>query len=371
MFGASVWLSPDRPAPIPDHVYCSACSARPDNAVLTSHDGSFAVSAEPGHYWLVIEKGQFRSEREIDIAAGTTELDAPATTLPSRNDPANGQHIPKIAIAYGNYDAVGDIFAKIGIGTLVGEKDPHSSGVDDGDSKQELTFYSYTGTGTGTVAQLVTNLSELEKFHIVFFPCSTDIDDALFARPDVLANLRRYVADGGKLYVTDWAGEIADRAFPPQIELGGDGLDSKIDSTGDYDPLALTGTLDVAGTADGALYTAYDGAAVDRDLEAWLGFQNLTVEDNWNWIASVHAHDKGGGTIDTPKVWVTGSDNAGHGSHPLAVTYEPTGCGKVLYTTFHTTGPSANSSHAGLMPQERVLLFLIMEIGSCSENPVY
>src|SRR5207248_2056831 len=109
-------------------------------------------------------------------------------------------------------------------------------------------------------------------------------------------------------YVTDWAGEIADRAFPPQLELGGDGLAGEaIDSTGDYDPAALTGTLDIAGTADGALYTAYDGAAVDRDLAAWLGFQHLTVEDNWNWIAGVHPHAKGQNVIDTPKVWVTGS----------------------------------------------------------------
>ena len=41
----------------------------------------------------------------------------------------------------------------------------------------------------------------------------------------------------------------------------------------------------------------------------------------------------------------------------------PTGCGKVLYSTFQTS----NTAHPGMYPQERVLLYLIMEIQQCSE----
>jgi len=79
--------------------------------------------------------------------------------------------------------------------------------------------------------------------------------------------------------------------------------------------------------------------------------------------------DMGDPVYDDPKAWLTGSDGT-HGDGPLAVTYEPTGCGKVLYSTFQTSGASAAESHAGLMPQERVLLFLIMEISSCTQNPI-
>ena len=74
--------------------------------------------------------------------------------------------------------------------------------------------------------------------------------------------------------------------------------------------------------------------------------------------------------LDDPKAWITGSDDQGHGPHALAVTYEPTGCGKVLYSTFQTSGADASESHAGLMPQERVLLFLIMEITACTSGPI-
>jgi len=39
-------------------------------------------------------------------------------------------------------------------------------------------------------------------------------------------------------------------------------------------------------------------------------------------------------------------------------------------STFQTSGASASESHMGLMAQERVLLFLIMEISACTQNPV-
>ena len=50
-----------------------------------------------------------------------------------------------------------------------------------------------------------------------------------------------------------------------------------------------------------------------------------------------------------------------------AITYQPTGCGKVLYTTFQT----AFAAHVGLYPQERILIYLIMEIQTCSDNPIF
>ena len=74
--------------------------------------------------------------------------------------------------------------------------------------------------------------------------------------------------------------------------------------------------------------------------------------------------------IDMPKAWVTGSNSGplggGGAKKPLTVTFEPAGCGRVLYSTYHTT----EGAHLGLFPQERILLYLIMEIGVCSDNPV-
>ena len=93
----------------------------------------------------------------------------------------------------------------------------------------------------------------------------------------------------------------------------------------------------------------------------------------WDHIAVLHTIDQGPtaaypeGHLETPKAWVEGDwDDDGILSHPLTVTFEPIGCGRVLYSTYHT----ADNTHVGLVPQERVLMHLVMEIGVCSNNPV-
>nr|HEX4317670.1 hypothetical protein [Kofleriaceae bacterium] len=390
IFGALVYASSTPPTPIPDHTYCESCVDTPSNAVTTDHDGSFTLNVNPGTYYLVIQKGQFMLTQMVTFSGSTMALPAQDTTLPSKWDPANGAYIPKVAVVQGNYDAVEDILAKIGFGTLSGDK--MGSDVGEG-GVQEVTFYQWDDTGNTSAKYLLENVSEMEKYHIIFFPCSTDVDDGELASETVLQNIRQFVKDGGKLYVTDWSGETADRAFPPQLQLGDDsGFDDEIDSTGTYDPSTLAGTLTTPGTADGDEYDATDGKAIDPDLEAWLGLQigpteddptpqqynpdQFTVVDNWNYIEKMNPVMKGmdgsGNPVyDEPKAWLTATDpNVSIGPKPVAVTYEPTGCGKVLYSTFQTSGADASESHAGLMPQERVLLFLIMEISACTQNPI-
>lgn len=384
IFGATIYVTDTKPQPIPQQVYCEPCIDTPQGAVTSKHDGSFELSVDgAGPYVLVIQKGPFRLEQAIDIGVGTTSLPPSSTTLPSRNDPQNGAWIPKVAIARGDYDAIEDILGKIGFGTMDG------SGQKLGSPGNEITFYNWSTTGAGSVTSLVSDLSELRKYHIVFFPCSTEVIDELFTDQVILKNIRTFVAEGGKLYVTDWTGEVSDRAFPPQIELGDTGF-STTDSTGTYDPITLDGTLTQIGDADGSLYDSPDGKAVDPDLNQWLGLQSGPTEENpsssmynpdffmaahnWNTITALTSvmkgtDDMGQPVYDDPKAWVTGSDNSGHNG-PLAVTFEPAGCGKVLFSTFQTSGASAADMHAGLTPQERVLLFLIMEISACTQNPI-
>ena len=126
------------------------------------------------------------------------------------------------------------------------------------------------------------------------------------------------------------------------------------------------------------------GRAVDPDLGMWLGLQvgptetNATpamynsqrfpVTHNYNWVKALKSvaigNDANGvPVVDEPKPWVAGTKPGVAGQHAQAVTYTPTGCGKVLYSTFQTS----NTGHAGMYPQERVLLYLIMEIQQCSE----
>jgi hypothetical protein len=382
--GALVYISDTRPAPIPDGVFCEACVATPNGGTLTTADGSFELVVSPGPYYLVIQKGQFRIEHEMTFSLGTTALPPNVTTLQAQWNPAMGIYMPRVAMAQGTNDSIEDILAKLGFGTLSG----NGFGGPVGENGQtELAIYQYAGVDPGSVTYLLQNLDEMRKYHILFFPCATSMSslDNLLRDQTVLANLRRYVNEGGKLYVTDWSGELADRAFPPQIELG----DTGADSTGTYDPVTFTGTLATIGDSNGGLYTSPDAKAVDPGLRDWLGLQtgpsengsvgmynpdNFIVTDIWNWIRSLNAvqlgvDDQDLPVYDTPKAWVTGTkpNQAGGQQKPLAVTYQPTGCGKVLYTAFQTS----SSKHQGLYPQERVLMYLIMEIQTCSDNPIF
>ncbi len=385
--GALVYVTTARPAPIPEGVYCEQCVATPSGGVLTGADGSFSLDVAPGRYWVVIEKGQFRIESEYELQIGPLAMTAQQTTLPSVWDPATGRYMPRMAMAPGSSDRIEDILGKLGVGTMTG----NSFGNPMGEKGPELAIYDYAGpvTAPDSVAYLLSNMSELRKFHIIFFPCKAGIPseiNTLLQDQVILGNIRRYVSEGGKLYVTDWSGEIADRAFPQQVSLG----DSGADSEGTYDLAEpFGGTLTIVGDADGGLYEAPDGKAVDPGLSAWLGLQSgptengssvgmynpnmFEITDLWNWVKKLNAVpigvDANSMTVyDTPKAWITGSKpgTSGGMNRPAAVTFEPTGCGKVLFTTFQTAG----AAHAGLYPQERVLLYLIMEITTCSDNPI-
>lgn len=373
--GALVYITNAKPEPIPAQVYCEECVPTPQGGVLTSADGSFKLEVEPGNYWLVIQKGQFRIEQMIGASLGTTALPPNATTLPSQWKPEAGLYMPKVAVVKGTNDNIEDILGKIGFGTMSG----NTFGSPQGENGPEVTMFTYTNVMT-----LLGDMAEMRKYHIIFFPCATSMTgiNTQLSDQTILGNIRRYVSEGGKLYVTDWSGELADRAFPQQIELG----DSGADSVGTYDPATFAGTLTTAGDADGSLYESSDGKAIDQDLNAWLGLQmgpqengatglynpnQFEVTDNWNWIKKINpvmigTDMQGMPVYDQPKVWVTGSGPNSGGPKPQAVTYQPTGCGKVLYTTFQT----AVSQHVGLYPQERILIYLIMEIQTCSDNPI-
>jgi hypothetical protein len=388
IFGALVYATTVKPPPIPQEVFCEECVDAPGNATFSSHDGSFTLSIDPGTYWLVIQKGQFRSERQITVEPGQAlALTAAETTLPSVHDPDNGSWVPRVAVVLGSDDRIENVLGKIGFGTMQNNR-VTSTGREmvvyqnlDGDSVS-IPDSEITGTGNA----LLGDLAALKRFHIVFFACSTA---DLNMTPQVRRNIREYVNAGGKIYVTDWAGEVMDQAFPPQVTFHGyNDRRGTADTTGTYDPIALTDAIDQAGTANGTSspFQTTDSRPVDADLKTWLGLQSaptpasatarpinvdagFLIDHHYNRInaltpVQVGVDEQGAPIINTPKVWLEGSARGGTAGqkYPYSVTFEPTGCGRVLYSTYETSG----AAHASLYPQERVLLYLIMEIGVCT-----
>jgi hypothetical protein len=389
--GALVYLTSAPPPPIPQQTYCAACVTPPGRSAMSDARGRFTLNGYPeGRWYLVIEKGQFRRQVEVEIEAGVMlPLDADVTTLPSRLEPSTGTFTPRIAVAMGASDHLEDILGKMDLGEVdaSGRFIPmSSSGVFD--------VYSNGGTDGGiaidSLANLVRDPVRLANYHILFIPCSGDANTSALRDVNVLRNLRQYVANGGNLYVTDWSGEWHDNVFPAQIQLGGDGgifgFFSRIDTPASaWNAATETWNTSQFGDADGSSYDTPNGEVIDPDMREWLAAQsgpnagggrstpynatNFRIEGNWNFIEAVHdvvvgQTPDGRDIIDSPKVWVIGgSTSRPTPKRPMTVSYEPVGCGRVVYSTYHTT----DDVHTGLVPQERVLLYLIMEIGTCRD----
>ncbi len=388
VYDALVYLTAQPPAPIPQEVFCEEC-VEDHGGALTDHKGNFELTGViPGSYWLVVQKGQFRLETEITIdAPGRVPLAQSQTTLPSTHNPGQGQWIPRIALASGVYDDMQDILGKMGIGSV------DAGGVFvPGSAAGRFDVYSnggeIDGVALGTLTTLMMDLDKMSQYHIIFIPCSGEANTAALSNPQVLKNIRQYVAAGGKLYVTDWSGEWADNVFPEQVELYdgilGGGTDTPANA---WNPANETWNVGAFGDADGApSYTSDHAEAVDPDLHGWLDGQagpqetgtdglysasDFDIGGNWNHISGLNSvtlgmDDEGFPIVDEPKAFVIGDDGMAGGKKPLTVTFEPVGCGRVLYSTYHTT----DHTHDGLVPQERILLYLIMEIGVCHAGPI-
>jgi hypothetical protein len=389
--GAMVYFADDaRPNPIPDGVYCDRCELYPQVFTPTDAKGHFTIAnVTPGSHRLVIEKAQFRLETTIEVPAQQgLALPAKQTTLPSEHDPLHGKWTPHVAIAIGDSDHIEDIFGKIGMLEL--------------DATGRVTEASFANTDRidlygnpidppfpaehkGTITTLFGDLQRMKRYHIIFVPCNFDSNVAPLAAPAMRHNIQEYVAAGGKLYVTDWSAEWEDAAFPEFIRF-----DAQHDTTvamananminegdGDFGHFALH-----ARASDPVLSDWLDGQKAplvvptggEEDdfpsmyAEGVINAQDFVIEQNWTLIretptVTIGTDMNGMPVTNTAKTWISGDYMGAY--YPHAVTFEPS-CGRVLYSTYHT----AQKTHEWLVPQERVLLHLIMELGVCNAGPI-
>jgi hypothetical protein len=353
--------------PAPRTGECNQCIA--SGAALThtetAVDGTFTLSLSRGSR-LVIEKGVFVRTLDVEVTecGATIALDDEATRLP-RND-GEGR-IPRIAIGTGFYDAMQNVVAKIGLGAV------DSSGWLVPGSEQ---FDLYDGTGDGfgsmpTLESLLRDEDRLKTYDIVFINCGSAPEDDFFgggsilSEPAVRANLRAFVEGGGRLYVTDEAYDYVEQTFPRFIAFEEDG--------------DLTETPEPEDEAElGEDMESVDATVHDDTLRAWLESLGHAVGGTVQITGMI-----GGWTVieevDTTlgKTWVSGNV-MWYGSsgfelmsdvRPLTVTFD-LGCGRVLYTSYHTDDSFFGTSGTALTAQELILAYLILEIGKCIEDPV-
>ena len=353
--GALVYLTTGEPEPVPDGVYCAQCVEIPCDAysVLTEPDGSFELPAIAGAgKKLVVQKGQFLHVTPIDVVEGNNPIGAEESSLPGRWAPEEGEWIPRIAIANSFTDEIHDVLAKLGLGQVdtTGELIDGTEQFDILDGPDSSEFLN--------------DIERMNQYHIIFVPCQPQ--NFGVAGSSQSERIQEWVAAGGKWYVTDWANDFIDRPFP------------------DYQ----TFHAETPGNIDLSRYDT-TAAVTDPDLLAWLqalppslkdigggnptlyDLPQIDVRDNWSGIdetPNVTAMNMEGEEVDVGHhAWVTGPchacDPVGT-DRPMTVSAQY-GCGRMMFSTYHTE----EAVHSGLSPQELVLLYIILEIGICHDEP--
>ena len=344
--GALVYLTSELPDPIEDTTFCYDCENMGGKPwALSGADGSFSITNAPsGTVYLVTRKGLFRRVRQITITAGEPYfVPDDESTLPGANS-APYDEIPSYAVLLNGYDLPEDMLAKMGLGELT------SSG--NLDTAQPYSFDLYNdsysdSTAVGSSSSLVSSLTNLENYHMVFFPC---ICHTLTAT-SYTSNLQNYVIGGGKIYSSCWASQWAETPFPNAIEFSGS---------------------DTAYNAGNVGYWDSFGTITDAEMRAWLAevnpssnLDNYPFDGGYILIDSLttgayagHGLEEDGGLV-IPKSWV--NDVSDYPGHPLTVTYNYD-CGKVFFSTYQVveSTPSTN-----IRPQEWVLIYLFFEVGVC------
>lgn len=147
-------------------------------------------------------------------------------------------------------------------------------------------------------------------------------DDQLVTDPAVIAAIQEFVDLGGHLYVTDWAYDLIEVAFPGAIEFLGDDLN--LDDAQQGEPQTVN-----ARVVDQVMLESLEMSAGANEVETVFNF------DSWAVVESV-----GAGTdvlLEADIIYQDGADLIPIAASPvLTVTEVGDRGGKVVYTAFHT-----------------------------------
>jgi hypothetical protein len=374
--GALVYVTNSPPDPIPDGVYCAECVELECGIDFTETDidGTFSLGANSGGgKYLVVQKGQFMRVTPINIALGNTDLPDASVELPGEWNPGMGLYIPRIAVADGTFDRIEDALGKFGLSdtAIVNFTETTIPGTENfelWDNGRNPATDGYVSQGTMT--ELVSNPNNLDRYHIIFVPCSGDGHLTALNNQQNVDNVRAWVEAGGRWYVADWANEWLGMTFPEyQNFYGGGNTD-----LGVYDSLADVldpGMLDWLEALPNVLKDI--NPLNDENHPTLFQLPQLLTVDNWSGIQyplpEIMVDDMMGNPVNVGhQVWLEGPGGGGsipvNDIHPLTVTAQY-GCGKIQFTSYHT---AEFFDYVGLSPQELVLIYTILEIGVCQES---
>jgi hypothetical protein len=355
--GALVYTSLDMPADIPSTVHCEDCEDMTAKFwTLTNPDGTFELSGVPSldDWYLVVQKGLFRTVTEFPVGPGGNDAPLEATTLPGDNSGDGMKRIPNFAVAKNGWDLAEDMLAKLGMGDV------------DGSGHLALgteTFDLFNddvqaGPSYPDSSAIYASQDSMNAYHMIFMPCiSGTMKNQMLLNDSGLDMLRSYISAGGKLYGSCYAYDWVEMPFHQYITFVSDNQTTSeqanlLDSTVmEYD---THGTIN-----DPQMRDWLSVVAPSENPDNWPFF-GAWVEANFtNDVDDGHGIDENNGVV-MPITWVT--DNVHKPGAPLTVTYDYD-CGRIFFSAYQVVESSPSPQ---IRPQEYVLIYLMMEVGVCS-----
>ena len=358
--------------PFPAGVACELCNMPVDAAAAaatTDAAGTFTLDLSnvpvSSSLQLTVNKGRFRRTTTIDVTpCSPTTASATATTLPGKS--AAGDDIPKIAVATGNKDQLDLVLAAMG---LDGQQ-----GFDCYEGRASTTKALTSPCGMHGTLQPIENLLKnetmMEQYNLVFLSCAPGKFNGLAPadQQTIATNLQTWTQHGGRLFVTDNSYDYVAQAFPSAVTFlnGNTTVDAANVGYGTsgagttYAGQINDTTLAAWLAAVGAIPTGSNSVMLTGYLNLWSVIQSLPMTTD-DIVDATNAQAYPSATATTPGPAM---------SYPQTIRFDVAApgssqaCGRAIYTSYHTL-PTTTSDPTQLVPQERILEYLMLEAGAC------
>jgi hypothetical protein len=303
-------------------------------STTTGPNGEFSFDrVDAGRHNLTVVSGSFsRTSQVIVNADQTTDLTTAAAKVCLDASTAS------LAVIGGSYDHIEGILDRLGL---------------------RYDMKGDDGLDPDRAALFLSDFQAMKNYDIIFINCgglaSMIFDPVIAFYPgDFAGNLRRFVEEGGSLYVSDQSYTFVEKAFPDMINFIGDDNELLAAAVG-WAPQTIAATV-----ASPVLRTLLgrDTAEIEFPEDPYLGISNMS----WIVAEGVGATSVAHLTGDAETMDIVNFENMGAGptqpDSPLLVTLEmPNGGGTVIYTAFHNERQTTLNHD-----MDRILQYLVFQL---------
>ena len=373
LYNVTVYVPNSQVQPLPTGLTCDRCdqvlSGNPLVMTKTDTAGNFTLTGVPAttDVPLVIQVGKWRRQITIPSVASCTStgLGASETRLPKNTSEGD---IPRMALSTGGADALECLLRKIGlddaeITTAGGTGRLHLYGGVGGTNRFDGALGGATFSNS---TALWADLNSLKNYDVVFLSCEGNQNPSTKPVPARQA-MKDFTDLGGRVFASHWHNIWIDSGPMPwpntitRVDL------SDLNSiTADIDQVSPKG-------GDLAEWLLNVGASTTLGRIAITAAQhtvravNTSLADRWIYLDNT--------ANNQPSVQYMSFTT------PLEQPLENR-CGRVVFSDIHVaSGDRSNTSLAypsggctsnigDMTPQEKVLAFMIFDIGSCIDGPI-